>query len=72
MYVSYNLHGISVLFHCQFVVNEKNEDCKSREMKESFRQGKVDILGISDTHLKGSGVLGCRSADEKSCGKTKK
>lgn len=37
-------------------MNGLNEDWKRRDVIEAFGKGKVDILGIGETHLQGCGA----------------
>lgn len=45
-------------------MNGMNEGWKKREIRELFTRGKVEILGVGETHPKGCGVLGYEGAYE--------
>ncbi len=47
-------------------VNGLKNSRKRREMIESFKNRGMDILGVQETHMRGSGVLECKVDGE--CG----
>ncbi len=45
-------------------VNGMNDRGKRREIVEMFERGRIDVLGVSETHLKGCGMRDGREEDE--------
>ena len=48
---SYNVNGMSV-------------ECKRKEVLADMRKGKLDVLGVQETHMKGCGVMDCMEGSE--------
>ena len=46
-----------------FNANGLNDESKRRSVVESCVKGRVDILGLSETHLKGQGKCACKKGD---------
>ena len=45
-------------------VNGMTEEGKRRELVECFKRGRLDVLGVGETHMKGNGTTDCGMESE--------